>query len=256
MPSPFPGMDPFIESQKWADFHASFLTAFREQLLPRVRPKYFVDVEERVYVERDPGDPVMAIRPDVVVVDAVAEEGSGYAPTATMTMPVECLIPMPEEIHEAYLTLRRKDLRTIVTVIELLSPTNKRPGANGFDQYLEKRLHVLASFSNLVELDLLRGGRRLPLVGQLPPGDFLATMARLPRRPRAEAYVWSLEQRLPIIPIPLADADPDVLLDLQEVFNLVYDRAGYDYSLDYHAPPDPPLDPVRAAWVQQVLHGR
>ena len=171
------------------------------------------------------------------------------------TTPVEGLIPMPEEIHEVYLTLRRKDLRTIVTVIELLSPTNKRPGANGFDQYLEKRLHVLASFSNLVELDLLRGGRRPPWVGQLPPGDFLATVARLPRRPRAEAYVWSLEQRFPIIPIPLADADPDVLLDLQEVFNLVYDRAGYDYSLDYHAPLDPPLDQARAAWVQRVLHG-
>ncbi|MCY2989193.1 MAG: DUF4058 family protein, partial [Planctomycetota bacterium] len=75
MPSPFPGMDPFIESQKWADFHASFLTAFREQLMPRVRPKYFVDVEERVYVERDPDDPVMVIRPDVAVVAAVAEEG-------------------------------------------------------------------------------------------------------------------------------------------------------------------------------------
>ena len=223
--------------------------------MPRVRPKYFVDVEERVYVERDPDDPVMAIRPDAAVVHAVREEGAAYA-AATVTAPVDCLLPMPEETREVYLTIRRKDLRTIVTVIELLSPANKRPGADGFGQYLEKRLHVLASFSNLVELDLLRGGRRLPIVGTLPPGDFVATIARVRRRPHAEAYVWSLEQRLPVIPIPLADPDPDVSLDLQEVFQLVYDRAGYDYSLDYHEPPDPPLDPARAAWVQQILQGR
>jgi hypothetical protein len=255
MPSPFSGMDPFIESQKWADFHTRFITLLSELLMPRVRPKYFVDVEERVYVERDPDDPVMAIRPDAMVVDVTREEHAAYATAATATAPVDCVIPMPEETHEVYLTIRRKDLRTIVTVIELLSPANKRPGADGFGQYLEKRLHVLASFSNLVELDLLRGGRRMPIVGKLPAGDFVATVARLRRRPHAEAYVWSLKQRLPFIPIPLADPDPDVPLDLQEVFQLVYDRAGYDYSLDYHEPPDPPLDPARAAWVQQVLQG-
>ena len=251
MPSPFPGMDPFLESQKWSDFHTSFITVLREQLMPRVRPRYFVDVEERVYVERDPDHPVMVLAPDVAVADAVRETGTAYASAAVA--PIDCLIPQPEETREAYVTIRRKDTRVIVTVIELLSPANKRPGASGLDQYLEKRAHVLASSANLVELDLLRGGRRLPIVGKLPPNDYLATVARRSRRPRAEVYVWSLEQQLPLIPIPLADADPDVPVDLQQVFNLVYDRAGYDYSLDYGQPPEPPLDSARAAWVEQIL---
>jgi hypothetical protein len=246
-------MDPFIESQKWADFHTRFITALSEVLMPRVRPAYFVDVEERVYVERDPDDPVMVLRPDVSIVDTFREEGRPYAATATAVGPLECLMPMPEEAREVYLTIRRKDRRNIVTVIELLSPANKRPGAKGFDQYLERRDHVLASFANLVELDLLRGGRRMPLVGKLPPGDFTATIARLRGRPRAEVYVWSLDQRLPVIPMPLAHPDPDVPVDLQEVFNLVYDRAGYDYSLDYREPPIPPLDPQRATWVEDIL---
>lgn len=256
MPSPFPGMDPFIESQKWSDFHTRFITLVSETLMPRLRPKYIVDVEERVYVERDPDDPVMVMRPDVAVVNTVREEVTAYASTAAVAMPVECLLPMPEETHEAYLTIRRKDARTIVTVIEVLSPANKRPGADGFDQYLKKRERVLASSANLVELDLLRGGRRLPVVGRLPPGDFLAIVARWQRRPRAEVYGWPLEQQLPVIPIPLAHPDADVLLDLQEVFTLVYDRAGYDYSLDYGEPLDPPLDQQRAAWVAQILQAR
>jgi hypothetical protein len=248
-------MDPFIESQKWADFHTSFITALREHLMPRVRPKYFVDVEERVYVERDPDDPVMVIRPDVAVVDAGREEIAAGVAAATLAAPVECLIPLPEETRDVCLTIRRKDTRTIVTVIGLLSPRNKRPGANGFEQYLEKREHMLASFSNLVEIDLLRSGRRMPLIGKVPPGDFLAIVARQRRRPRAEAYVWSLEHRLPTIPIPLAYPDPDVPVDFQEVFHLVYDRAGYDYSIDYGEAPDPPLEPARSAWVEQILQG-
>lgn len=256
MPSPFPGMDPFIESQKWTDFHTSLITTLREQLLPLVRPKYYVDVEERVYVERDPDDFVRFLRPDVSVSDAVAESPCVYGGAATMVVPVDCLVPLSDEVSESYLTLRRKATRSVVTVIELLSPTNKRPGANGYDQYQEKRRSVLASCTNLVELDLLRGGRRMPILGQLPPGDYRVLVARHVGRPRGQVYVWPLEQRLPAIPIPLAQPDPDVMLDLQNVFNLVYDRSGYDYSLDYDETLAPPLDAAGAEWVRRVLCAR
>ncbi len=228
MPSPFPGMDPFIESQKWTDFHTRFITALSDALVPSVRPNYVVDVEERVYVERDLDDPVMAIRPDVAVTDAGHEAESATATTAVVAEPVECLIPMPEEMREVFLTIRRRDDKAVITVIELLSPSNKRPGASGFEQYLGKRNQILASNVHLVELDLLRGGRRLPLAGKLPPHDFLVTVARGRRRPRAEVYAWSLKHAMPVIPIPLSDPDPDVPLALQEPFTLVYDRAGYD----------------------------
>lgn len=253
MPSPLPGMDPFIESQRWADFHTSIITALRDALVPGVRPKYTVDVEERVYVERDPDDPVMAIRPDAAVVDTGRAVSCGSGKMATAVAPVECMIPMPEEVREVYLTIRRKDGRKIVTVIEVLSPANKRPGANGFAQYLEKRDKVLASSASLVELDLLRGGRRMPLVGKLPPADYRAAVSRSCRRPRAEAYLWSLHQPLPILPIPLVEPDADVPLDLQAIFNQVYDRAGYDYSLNYTLALEPPLEAKRAKWIADIL---
>jgi hypothetical protein len=246
-------MDPFIESQKWADFHTRLITALSDALVPSVRPKYVIDVEERVYIERDPDDPMMIVRPDVAVTDSGGAATNHSTAVATAAAPVECLIPMPEPVQEAYLTIRRKDGKSVVTVIELLSPANKRPGASGYDQYLDKRNHVLATSANLVELDLLRSGRRLPLLGKLPDGDFLATVSRGRRRPHAEAYVWSLEQPLPMIPIPLADPDPDVQLDLQQQFNLVYDRAGYDYALNYEEPPEPPLERTRERWLSQIL---
>jgi len=246
-------MDPFIESQKWADFHTRLITALSDALVPSVRPKYVIDVEERVYIERDPDDPVMIVRPDVTVTDSGGPALDQSTAVGTVAAPVECLIPMPEPAREAYLTIRRKDSKLAVTVIELPSPANKRPGANGYDQYLDKRNHVLATSASLVELDLLRGGRRRPLLGKLPTGDFLATVSRGRRRPHAEAYVWSLEQPLPVIPIPLADADPDVRLDLQRQFTLVYDRAGYDYALDYEQLPDPPLEPTRGEWLSRIV---
>lgn len=111
MPSPFPGMDPFIEAQKWADFHASLVTAMRDALVPSVRPKYVVDVEQRVYVERDPDDPVVAVRPDATVADMSGPAASEGPVMATAAARVECLIPLPEEVREIYLTIRRKDSR-------------------------------------------------------------------------------------------------------------------------------------------------
>jgi len=147
----------------------------------------------------------MIVRPDVAATDSDSPAVNHSTAVGTVAAPVECLIPMAEPVREAYLTIRRKDGKSDVTAIELLSPANKRPGADGYDQYLDERNHVLATSANLVELDLLRGGRRIPLLGKLPAGDFVATVSRSRRRPRAEAYVWSLEQPLPVIPIPLAE---------------------------------------------------
>jgi hypothetical protein len=195
----------------------------------------------------------MVIRPDVTVSDSGQSGESAPASTIAVAEPIECQIPLPEEMHEVFLTIRRRNDKAVVTVIELLSPSNKRPGADGYDQYLGKRNHVLSSNVHLVELDLLRGGRRLPLVGKLPRHDFVATIAQRHRRPRAHAYAWSLPQPLPTIPIPLAAPDPDVPLPLQEQFTLVYDRAGYDYSLDYTAPLKPPVAPADSEWTSSIL---
>jgi hypothetical protein len=106
------------------------------------------------------------------------------------------------------------------------------------------------SATHLVELDLLRGGLRLPVIGTLPPGDYYAIVSRANRRPKCEVYSWTLNDKLPVIPIPLQHDDPDATVPLQEVFDIVYQRARYDLSVKYTAPLDPPLTPDELKWVQ------
>jgi len=218
MPSPFPGMDPYIEDQEWDDFHASINVLMKELLGPILAPRYFVRVHRREYIEH--------------------------------------AAPMPEEHREAYLVIRECNSKEIITVIETLSPANKRAGADGQREYFRMRDQVLDSRSHLVELDLLRGGLRLPNTGGLPPGDDYAIVSRSRRRPRADVYTWGIRQPLPAIPVPLKEGDPDVSLDLQAAFTTVYDRSDYDMSIDYGAALDPPLSEADQASVQELLAAR
>ena len=251
MPSPFPGMDPFIESQKWEDFHASFVGILREMLVPRVRPQYMVDVERYVYVtrEEESEEVVRIIAPDAFIADTGHgwRESAATASTATL-QPVKHRMRLPRR-RQAYLVIRTGRNQTVVTVIELLSPWNKTPEA-GVAEYLAKRANVLQSTANLVELDLLRGGERLPTVDALQDGDFYAFISRPRLRPELDVYAWTLRDPLPTLPIPLAQGDPDVPLDLQAAFTTTYDRAGYDYSLDYSADVQPELPADVAPWLK------
>jgi uncharacterized protein DUF4058 len=261
VPSPFPGMDPFIEGQEWEDFHTRFITALADSLLPGVRPRYVVRVERRVYLEHVPEGPAGFINPDVMVLErpeapSPPAEGAGGTATLVAVTPVVLSVPMPERRREAYLTVRERESMEVITVIEVLSPSNKRSGSDGRQEYLSKREAVLLSGTHLVELDLLRGGKRLPTNEPLPPGDYYAIVSRAARRPRVDVYAWPLRHPLPTIPVPLTGNDPAVPLDLQAVFNTVYDRAGYDYSLDYRRPVEPPLSEADAPWAQEVADGR
>jgi Protein of unknown function (DUF4058) len=164
----------------------------------------------------------------------------------------ECVLPWPEEHREAYLVIRHPHVSEVITVIELLSPTNKLRRANGRDLYLEKRMELLQTRTHLVELDLLRGGERMPFSNP-PEGDYFALISRAKRRPVAVVYGWPLAHQLPVIPIPLAIGDPDVDLDLQAVFDVVYDRAGYDYALDYGLDVSPSFSEAEKKWVAELL---
>ncbi|HUG89356.1 MAG TPA: DUF4058 family protein [Planctomycetaceae bacterium] len=266
MPSPFPGMDPYIESQEWEDFHTRFVTEIGNSLVPYLRPRYEARIERRIYVARTTGEPARVLIPDVAVVKQNGgrrTEGTGTDDTqgtgvATLTRPqvvvepVRCRLPLTEEHREAFLTIRRAGTKEIVTVLEVLSPDNKRPGHKGRRKYLRKREAVLDSPASLVELDLLRGGTRLPMEDPIPVGDYYAFVSR-GREPLANVYAWSLRHAVPPLPVPLAEGDRDVPLDLQAVFTTVYDRAGYDYSLDYHSPLTPPLPAEDAEWAAALL---
>lgn len=256
MSSPFPGMDPFLESQVWPDFHLAVVAYLREWLIPRVRPDYVVRSEERVYLEHQSDDRPKVIRPDVTIAKPEGwEPASGGISTSTVATsePVVLTLPIPEQETEVYLTIRERATMDLVTIIEVLSPGNKRPGSDGRREYLSKREAVLRSHTNLVELDLLLRGQRLPTDQPLPPADYYAFVARGNRLPRVEVYYWTLAQSLPSVPIPLKGKDPDVVVDLQSVLNTVYDRAGYDYSLDYKAALDLGLSETQMANVNSVL---
>ncbi len=254
MPSPFPGMDPFLEGPEWEDFHTRFNTAIADYLTPRVEPRYLVRIERRIYVEHTTDDRPPVRRVDVAVL--VAEEtAQAYVPSVSSGVvtaaPVACILPMAEEMRETYLVIRLQDTQEIVTVLETLSPSNKRPGGDGRREYLRKREEIVESRVHLVELDLLRGGRRMPTTTQLPPADYYAIVSRSHWRPRADAYAWTVRDPLPTILVPVKKADPEVMLDLQAVFTTVYDRARYDLSLDYAASLDPPLSEADRQWLQQ-----
>ncbi len=250
MQSPFPGMDPFLESQEWEDFHTTFNTVLRERLGPSIEPKYLVRVERRVYLESVGGEPETMRRADIAVVTVDHGQKSSSLSTESGSPTAVCELPMPIARQETYLVIRDRETMCVITLIELLSPSNKRSSGDGRHEYMMNRQEILSSPTHLVELDLLRGGLRLPAIGTLPPGDYYAIVSRANRRPKCDVYSWTLNDKLPVIPIPLQDDDPDATVRLQEVFDIVYQRARYDLSVKYTAPLNPPLTPDELKWLQ------
>ncbi len=261
MPSPFPGMDPYLEEPGlWPDVHHELMSVMRELMMRRLRPKYHVRIEERVYIsdENDPGREV--IIPDLRIADAGRDEPRGWtaeemaAGYVAVAEPVVLTTLIDDEIHEPFLEVIDRQERLVVTVIEILSPTNKVPGSRGRASYLEKRHEVMASPSHLVEIDLLRAGVAIHTRELLPPADYYVHVSRKAKRPKGIVWPILLMQRLPVISIPLRSEDPDVPLDLQEVLNAAYDRAAYDMAIDYRREPVPPLDDAQQRWARSRLN--
>lgn len=258
MPSPFPGMDPYLEEPGlWPDVHHRLITVTSDTLAVALRPKYYVRIEERVYLsdESDPGRRV--IIPDVRIADRPEWQGGslpsveGGALAVAESVVVTSLFE--EDIHEARLEIIDRERRQVVTVIEVVSPTNKVRGARGRDSYLQKRAEVFNSPSHMVEIDLLRDGDPLPFQPPPPPHDYLIHVSIRESRPQGRAWPIRLQQRLPVVEIPLRPEDPPARLDLQQVLTTVYDRAGYDLSLNYRAEPNPPLVGANAEWARNLL---
>ncbi len=230
------GVDPYIERQCWRDFHGEFIYTIRALLVPHLLPKYVAQVEERVYVSSDSDDDNrQQYQPDVSIVRESAESFSAEGGVQTLIKPELRTLPMPEEVKERYLAIYTREDRELVTVIELLSPTNKRPNSDGRREYLAKRQQIIQTTVNLVEIDLLLEGERMPTVEPLPKGDFYVFVARGNRRPVVEVYAWTLEKPLPTVPIPLLPEDPDVLLNLQQAYEQTFQRGRYDAIINYEA---------------------
>jgi hypothetical protein len=145
------------------------------------------------------------------------------------------------EVRDLWIEIYHRPDRSLVTAIEVLSPTNK--AGQGYWDYRARRRKLIRQDVHLVELDLLIRGRRLPMRQALPPADFYTFVSRAARRPKCDVYAWSLRQPLPKIPIPLLAPDPDVILDIPALFAYSYERGRYSRALDYTAPLDLPLAP-------------
>ncbi len=254
MVSPFPGMEPYVENPKfWSAVHSRLIVAIADNLVDHLSEKYRVEVEKRVYFSSNEESLLVDI-PDVSV--AAKKTNSSSAAATLLTLPIQpeqVKVPIAEEVQERYLAIREVSTGAVVTVIELLSPKNKRPG-EGRLAYERKRNQVLASTTHLVEIDLLRGGQPLPIIGQ-SVSNYRILICRSDRRPMADLYAFNLPQPIPPIPIPLLAEDAEPILALQQRLNYVYERGRYHLAIDYTQPPKPSFSKDEAEWAMALLQG-
>lgn len=257
MPSPFPGMDPYLEAPDvWPGVHANLIVAFQELLNRVIRPRYVARVEERLYMVPD-DDPFRNIEriPDVKV-DSTAHWNGGPAAAGGLAI-AESVVVRGDPVREGRIEVLQAGNRTLVTVVELLSPSNKATGSAGRESYLAKRAEVMRSSANWVEIDLLRAGTGNPFRGgRFQLCHYLVHSSPVNMRPDSKNWPLLLPNPLPVVGIPLRDPDPDAPLDLQAALTMAYDRAAYDATVNYKAAPDPPLIPALAKWAKTMLKAK
>ncbi|MFN8442429.1 MAG: DUF4058 family protein [Caldilineaceae bacterium] len=258
MQSPFPGMDPFIEAPRiWSDFHGDLAGEIRAELNRKIRPNYFAALTP--YVTYDTIEvtrqKVQGSYPDVAIWKRPAQQRGGVAVAEGVPTPAvesSVLLEMPLELFSV--EIRTVGDEFLITSIKILSPVNKRRGHDAHLDYLRKRRDLLRSSAHLVEIDFLRGGLRPPLQEPVPLAPYYVMLSRATSRPGVEVWPIALDEKLPLIPVPLLEPDPDVVLDLGAVVASVYERGGYDARINYREEvPPPSLSEDEAAWVKQLL---
>lgn len=218
MPSPFPGMDPYLEGYLWPDVHHRLATEISRQLMPQLRPRYVARIEIQA---------------------------------ATITAPLSIPVLKPVEVRLSRVEIRDAAQNQLVTSIEILSPVNKREPE--LTTCRQKRYRLYQAGVHLLELDFLRRGTRPLVHPRLPDVPYLVALTRASS---AMTEVWpiKLPDPLPLVPVPLRPPDADVTLNLASVMTTIYDEAAYDLSVDYsQSPPPPPLSPAEATWLEEVL---
>jgi hypothetical protein len=240
MPSPFPGMDPYLEGYLWADVHNALASKIRQFLTPQLRPRYTARLEIYLVEDPNPEAEIGILYPDVEVL-LQRQAPPTPLPTSTVaTTPAPITLPILTSIEVRIPSIEIRDTanNVLITSIEILSPVNKRePGLN---QYRQKRQRLYQSGVHLIELDFLRRGTRPYQHPRLSESLYLVTLIR-GQTPSADFWTLGLRDRLPIIPVPLCSPDSDVILDLSLALQEIYDEAAYDLSIDYQQPPPPPL---------------
>lgn len=256
MPSPFPGMDPYLEGEEWTSVHLELSSEIARQLAPQVRPGYIVRPARRFVTETVEDISIVSrnIYPDVGVFGDEATATTSMRSSITAA-PLHLATVIPEQAPQVTIEIRDAANRTLVTAIEVLSLSNKR--GEGYQEYLDKRVRLLRSSAHLLEIDLLRRGRRVPMQAPLPEVPYFVFLSRAEQRPVVEVWPLTLPMPLPVVPVPLLPGDADVVLDLQAALHHLYDALGYDLSIDYTQLPEVPLTEEESHWAMQLLqeHG-
>jgi hypothetical protein len=242
----FPGMNPYLEDPDlWPEVHSWLMVLLARSLNPQLTPKYRAAIEKRVYT-----DSLLVGIPDVSIFQTQDSTPQKRA-TAILSQPVKVNVPAMEEIQESYLEIRRVGTGQVVTVIEVLSPKNKRVG-EGREQYNLKRRKVLSSLSHLVEIDLLRTGSPQPMSSGVA-SDYRVLVSRSDYRPEAELYPFDLTHPIPLFPLPLQAGDAEPVVDLKTILDTVYDEASLNFAIDYSQQPIPPLSKQDFEWIQMLV---
>ena len=273
--NPFPGMNPYVEGfGLWPSFHNRMIVGLGNLLSRQLRPEYRVGIEERVQISTEPGSNGSdngssgGFRvPDVAVLTGVgASVGAGVAVAAAsgggdLRFPapersadaIAVRLPTPDLFKERYLEVRRVSNREVVAVIELLSPSNKG-GGSGHRAYLNKRAAVLASLAHLVEIDFLRAGPRMPVIGTVPDTHYRILVASAHRtEPIGDLYAFGIRDAIPEFVLPLAQDAEGIAVNLNAIVAQVYTDGSYDLDIDYAQDPEPPLSDDDRAWIDVLL---
>jgi hypothetical protein len=259
MPSPFPGMDPYLESKRfWTGFHHLFISFIAENMNPLLPKGLLANPEERVYIEY----------PGTIVPDVNVARTSSYQPKDSTGGPAilqaqsrvhGVVTRKPEEHREPFLTIRTKDdFDRVITIIELLSPTNKDLSTSGRKEYLQKQRSVLERQTHLLEIDLLQSGAHTvaaPYEDLCDCGswDYLVSLHRYTQPYEYEYWFNALNESLPTVFVPLTDDLPEFELDLQSIMTRAYDAGPYANGIDYSKEPPLRLSDEMTKYVESLL---
>jgi hypothetical protein len=267
MQSPFPGMDPYIEaSGLWPDFHDDLISEIKRALAAVAPEQYLVRTAERSYIvliEEDCKDSHPVI-PDVGV--SIPASPASTEPTRNPTAVAEPALETESVALRAFIDERFRETfveiydtepeSRLVTCIEVLSPSNKRPETEGWDLYRRKRQALMLGTASLVEIDLLRGGTKMPMLDPWPNAPYTLLLCRQSRAPYCKVWPAHFQRPLPPIPVPLANDDPDLTLALQPMIEAIYARGRYHRSIDYSRPLTPALTAEEQGWLAAQIRAR
>jgi hypothetical protein len=249
-------MDPYLEEpHRWGGVHMRLIVEISKQLNRALPKGVRAEVDQYVSVQSNADEDARLRNPDVFIPEPVYQPGSGNgSSTALLAVPTveTILLPGPTIKHRRVL-IQTNDGRRVLTAIEVLSPSNKEEG-DGRDAYLAKRSEYLGAGTNLVEIDLLRSGPRLPFGRPQPPvTDYYIIVSPAAKRPRTSVWACSLRFPIPTFPVPVSDEIPSVPLDLTLCLRNIYEDGRYEDDIDYSKPAVPPLNQPDAEWAAAFL---